>query len=406
MAEQWKTIVKGVRVKVHPTRKHGVNFDRYFSIRFSFNGKKISSGLGWASEGWNLEEAIKRKGELKEEAKQGKGIKTYRQKQIEADETRKKEEQLLKEQNKKKINLSDFFNNYYLGYVRQNKKENVVMSEEQLFRLWIKPVVGDKFLKDVSAFDIDRLKKKILDAGRAPRTCEYALCTLNQIFKYAENIGYFEGKPPTTKVRKIKYDNKRVRFLSIEEAHILLNFLKEKSQQVFEMALISLHCGLRAGEIFNLKWQDIDFEHGLITLLDTKNGKTRRVSMTDEVKKVLLEKEFRGKTDYIFMAKNGDKIKKISDSFRFWVEDLGLNKGVSDRRQRVTFHTLRHTFASWLVMEGINLYQVKELMGHSSITMTERYAHLAADKNKLAADTMSSIFKSLEFKQDNIIKIK
>jgi integrase len=163
------------------------------------------------------------------------------------------------------------------------------------------------------------------------------------------------------------------------------------------MALLSLHCGLRAGEIFSLTWKDIDLEHGLITLLDTKSSKTRTVSMTDDVKDFLTAKVRSGKQNLVFPDKKRGGIRKqISKSFPRVVSDIKLNDGIEDRRQRVTFHTLRHTFASWLVMEGISLYDVKELLGHATLTMTERYAHLAPDRNRKAAETMGSIFSKIE----------
>ena len=74
-----------------------------------------------------------------------------------------------------------------------------------------------------------------------------------------------------------------------------------------------------------------------------------------------------------------------SNCFRRVVEKLGLNEGVTDRRQRVTFHTLRHTFASWLAMDGINPFHLKELLGHSDLKLTEHYSHLSESALKQAA---------------------
>jgi integrase len=142
------------------------------------------------------------------------------------------------------------------------------------------------------------------------------------------------------------------------------------------MALISLHCGLRAGEIFSLTWGDLDFENGTMFLRDTKKRRNRTAFMTQEVKKILQAKVPREKEDLVFPGRGGIKISSISDTFDRAVKALGFNTGITDRRHKVVFHTLRHTYASWLVESGVDLYTVKKLMGHSTIAMTERYSHL------------------------------
>lgn len=90
-------------------------------------------------------------------------------------------------------------------------------------------------------------------------------------------------------------------------------------------------------------------------------------------------------SDLVFKDSNGNKIKKISKTFNRTVEGLKLNKGVTDSRDKVIFHTCRHTFASWHVQNGTDLYTVKELLGHSTIQLTERYSHLRPDGLKSAA---------------------
>ena len=134
-------------------------------------------------------------------------------------------------------------------------------------------------------------------------------------------------------------------------------------------------------------------EHGLITLLDTKSGRTRTLSMTSDVREALLNRGPGPKREFVFPARGGVKIQKVSKSIGRAVDKAGFNRGIDDRRQRVTFHTLRHTFASWLVMEGVSLYEVKELLGHASLTMTEWYSHLAPDRNQKAAAIMEKVFK-------------
>jgi site-specific recombinase XerD len=86
----------------------------------------------------------------------------------------------------------------------------------------------------------------------------------------------------------------------------------------------------------------------------------------------------------VFSSSSGEKITEVSNTFAKIVEELNLNEEMSDNRQKVVFHTLRHTYASWLVMSGVDLYTVQKLMGHSTISMTERYSHLAPDHLKKA----------------------
>jgi len=159
------------------------------------------------------------------------------------------------------------------------------------------------------------------------------------------------------------------------------------------MSLLSLHTGMRAGEIFNLQWGHVDFERGFINIVDTKAGRNRTAFMTGEIKTMLKNLYGEGKEHgaFVFTAKDGKQIKEISTSFDRVIKDLGWNINATDPRQRVVFHTLRHTFASWLVEAGTDLYTVKELMGHSTLAMTERYSHLGAN-------TLQNAVKNLEKK--------
>jgi site-specific recombinase XerD len=106
--------------------------------------------------------------------------------------------------------------------------------------------------------------------------------------------------------------------------------------------------------------------------------------MTQDAKNMLENRKSSSKSEIVFLSRTGEKVTEVSNAFARAVERLGFNDGVTDRRQKVVFHTLRHTYASWLVMSGVDLYTVQRLMGHSTISMTERYSHLAPDHLKKA----------------------
>lgn len=163
-------------------------------------------------------------------------------------------------------------------------------------------------------------------------------------------------------------------FFSHSEADKLLEALVVKSQLVHDMVLLSINTGMRAGKIFSLIWADVDMIHGLITLRNTKSGRTRTLNMTRAVEDIFQTMEQGQKGGLVFPNSKGGKRGQMSQTFNRTVDRLGFNKGVEDSRQKVCFHTCRHSFASWLVQAGVPLYQVKELMGHSTIAMTERFA--------------------------------
>lgn len=125
-----------------------------------------------------------------------------------------------------------------------------------------------------------------------------------------------------------------------------------------------------------------------MTLRNTKGIKTRTVNMTGQVFFVLSDLKQIVESHYVFPGRNGMKRDSVSKTFARTVQSTGLNDTVEDRLQKVTFHTLRHTFASWLVMAGVNIYTLQKIMGHSSISMTERYSHLAPDTFKAACEIL------------------
>ncbi len=377
--EKPKTQYVGVRYREHPTRKHNGKPDRYFMIRYRINGQLKEEGLGWSSQEWNAQKAASVRNDLIKGHKVGEGPQTLSEKrQIAQDQ--KQEEEVLKElADKQAVTFGSFFDDTYLPNTEPNKSERSNSREKGLFTNWVEPTIGSLKFVDISILHLENIKQNMAEKEQSARSIRYALAVIRQVFNYAKFVKAFSGPSPVENVKFPQADNKRLRFLTKEEAEKLLSELKRRSSQLYEIALVSLRTGARADEIFSLKWADVDLTKGTLTLWDTKNTKTRMALMTMDVKDILTKKKVGEikNADLVFPGREGVKSVAISRSFRLAVEKIRLNKGVTDPRMKVVFHSLRHTYASWLVEKGQDLYTIKQLLGHSSISMTERYSHVS-----------------------------
>lgn len=392
-----KSPFPGVRYYEHEARKHGIKKDRYYSGQYQVGGKRQAIGFGWASEGWTEKKVYAKLEEYRHNAKQGKNPTNLKEeRQIEAEKRQKELEKKRKEQIKN-ITFSHFFNNTYLPQAKADKKPNSWDKEKSFFKNYIDPVIGDKPLRVIGPSDLEKIKEKMTKKDCAARTIQYCLATVRQVFNRAKALDLYAGDNPITKIKIPSPNNKRTRYLSWEEAEKLLNKLVEKSKELHDIALVSLHCGLRAGEIFKLKWLNLDFTQGIIHIRDAKANKDRYAFMTKTIKEILLERKEHINNDLVFPDRKGKERKLVSRVFSETVQELGLNKGKEDPRDFVCFHTLRHTFASWQIQSGMSLYELQKLLGHESYAMVQRYAHLAPENLKKA----TAIFDEKEKKVIN-----
>jgi integrase len=401
-----KTKFQGVRYRQHADRKHGVQFDKYFFIRHRVDGKEIEEAVGWSTQGITAQIAADILSELRLSKKTGIGPRSLKEKreiaeaERQADLARKRaEEEAEAIEKKESIPLSDIFHTHYLPYARNNKKPRSVDTESHLFKNWIDPLIGQKPLKDISVFDCERMKKRMRDSGKSDRTIEYTLAVLRQIFNVARKLKLYAGGNPLLDVEKPKFDNQKQRFLTREETEVLMAALKRRSRQLYQMAMISLHAGLRAGEIFSLTWGDVDLDRGLLMLKDTKNTETRYAFVTATLKSELAAMIPGKPSDLVFTDKYGGRIKSISPTWDRVISALGFNQGITDRRQKFTFHGLRHSFASNLVSMGTDLYKVQLLLGHKTQKMTMRYSHMKPDDLRAAVNQLDNFMKKPEDRQ-------
>jgi integrase len=211
--------------------------------------------------------------------------------------------------------------------------------------------------------------------------------TVNNIFNFMRSsinraiaTGMWNGANPlSTKGgvwRMVKVNNSRLRFFTKEEAKALLADLEATNPQLHDMTLLSLRTGLRCTEIFKLKGQDVDANAGVLHIV-AKGGHRAPVRVPEDLI-AMLQSYNREPGEPIFQApQTGKAFTKTPAAFAFAAKRLGLAPEDGNSLYAVTFHTLRHTFASWLAQSGkVSLIELKNLMRHANINMTMRYAHL------------------------------
>lgn len=389
MARWVKSKHPGIRYREHDTRRYGVGNkpDRYYTIFYKLDGKMVEEAVGWASQGMTEKKAAAMLAELHENHRRGTCPRTLKEKRERGAAERQEQEEQDKQDATDNLNLSAIFYDKFIPHIQANRRDlKSWKRDEGLFRLWIAPVIGNKPLRDIAPFDLEKIKKNMAKAEKSPRSIVYALATIRLVFNFALAHDLYTGKNPAGPAGKVKRpttDNSRTRYLSRAEAAALLDELAARSRDVHDMAFLSLYTGMRAGEIFSLTWADVDLAGGVIMLRKTKGNKNRAAFMTGAVKAMLQARTKNAPAGLVFPGRNGVKIEQASDTFTRAVDKLGFNEGIADREQRVVFHTMRHTFASWLVEGGTDIYHVMKLMGHSDIKLTMRYAHLG--KNSLRA---------------------
>ncbi len=233
---------------------------------------------------------------------------------------------------------------------------------------------GDIRLEDISAHDVEKYKAHRIRKIKKS-TVNRELGCLKALYNKAIEWNYTEKNPVT----RIKFFNeepfKRQRYLSEEEIVRLLDACG--TDYLCDIVEIALNTGMRQGSILNLKWKDIDFIEEFVIIKNTKNNNIHNVPMNKRVKKILFNRKCKKiNNKYVFCHDDGTNIKSIRGGFDRAVEDAGID----DFR----FHDLRHTFASNLVKNNVNLLVVKKLLDHSTISMTIRYSHLAPNDQREA----------------------
>jgi len=355
--------------------------DMCFYITYKSMGKKIWEKAGLASEGYSKKLAEQIRSERLRSIRHG--------------------EELPKQ--KQKVPTFKVLADKYLIWSAANKNRAGI-EDRSRYSNHLKDRFDDKRLDEISPFALEKMKTDMTKQGIAPKTIAHCLGLIRAMYNKANAWTLYDGTNPVKKVKLPTAQNARDRFLSFEEADTLLKELRRNQRYknkyvelenpaLHDMAIVSLNTGARASEIFNIKGQNIDFNNGVITLRDTKNTETRYAYMTDALREIFKRRIPADGNHYLFTDANGGKIREVSNAFERVVHRLKMNEGTTDARQKVVFHSLRHTFASWLAIQGTPIYTIAKLMGHKSIAMSERYSHLSPDHKKQAIMNLEKAIK-------------
>ena len=258
-------------------------------------------------------------------------------------------------------------------------------NEESRWRTHLAGRWGQRPLYKISVLDIDRLKGELLSRSLKPATVTQILGLIGRLYNLMTAWGLYHGPNPLRQIKMPQADNRRRRFLAATEAHRLLAELQGRSPRSYRLALLSLATGMRAGEVLGLRGEHVRLDDGTISVMDTKSRRDRVVDAPPAAQEILREMNL-SPGRRLFSGR------RVGGVFFSAVERQGLNTGRQDPRDRVVFHTLRHTFASWLVQRGVSLYIVANLLGHANLSMTQRYAHLSPEILRGAVEVWSEAF--------------
>jgi len=250
--------------------------------------------------------------------------------------------------------------------------------DECRFNKHIKPAFGDKEPKDIVPLDVDRLRVKLLKAGRKRQSVRTTLEMLRRLVNFGTKRRLCPGLTFTLELPRVHC--LKTEDLSAEQLAKLLEVLDAESNvQPAHLMKMALLTGMRRGELFRLKWEDVDFQRGFMTLVNPKGGQDCKIPLNKGARS-LLESHPRTDSPYVFPGRDGELRVEVIKQVNKIKEKAGLPK---DFR---AMHGLRHVFASMLASSGeVDLFTLQKLLTHKDPHMTLRYAHLRDEALKRAA---------------------
>lgn len=265
----------------------------------------------------------------------------------------------------------------YIKHSAQKLRSRNIHEVERIVNLFI-TVSGDKSIQKYTPLDVTKFQTFNKEQVVKDTTNNIRYRTVSTIFGFAVRIGLLK-KNPFVGTKQIKIPKAKPAFILLEQFNAFIDSVDNIDlKDIFTFAALT---GFRLSEIAYLRWSSIDFKNNeiLIAINDefiTKSGKERKVPMHSDVR-IMMERKS-GNMDrslYVFCKSTGVRYSTsyITHSFKKYATDYGFDNNIH-------FHSLRHTFASWLIQNGGSIYDIKDLLGHSSVQVTEIYSHLTPSK--------------------------
>lgn len=297
----------------------------------------------------------------------------------------------------KRHTLGELVDRYISDVLPKKTKNKRTKSIQKQQLEWWKAKIGSYLLSDITpaliAQNRDKLGKEEIRKGveRSPSTVVRYMAALSHAYTMAMREWMWVEDSPMRKVSKPKEPRGRVRFLSDDERKRLLKACKDTPHPyLYTIVVLALATGMRQGEIMAIRWDDVNIKDGFIILHETKNGERRRIPLaghTKEIMKALFDK--REIASPLVFADFKKRVKgKAAHMDNAWKAVVKAAK-LEDFR----FHDLRHSAASYLAMNGASLAEIAEVLGHKTLQMVKRYAHLSeAHTSKVVAAMNKRIF--------------
>jgi integrase len=292
--------------------------------------------------------------------------------------------------------LADLLDKYLKEYATPNKAASSVKGDEAMIKE-MKEFFGNTLLQDVTPSLVSGFKTKCREKGLSPATINHRRTLLRHAFNLAIKEWQWCSENPVERVSRERVSNGRDRWLTLEEEASLLKCcvlhptLKENKEGstywLQEVVIFALNTGMRQDEILSLEWRNADLFRKTVLVVKSKNGEKRTIPMNQKVFDLLKAKAKERKNDdkFVFASEAGTKILRRN-----------LMRAFYHARDRAkiddfTFHDLRHTFATRLAQSGVDLYKIQKLLGHKTITMTQRYSHHCPESLRSGVEVLDKI---------------